>query len=457
MANQACVEDIGAGMSVSWLDFDQDGRQDLYVADMWTAAGLRVSMQETFQQNTSEEVRAMYRRHAMGNCLYRNRGDGKFEDAGQKSGTLMGRWAWSSDAWDFNHDGLPDLYVANGMISGPQRADLNSFFWRQVVANSPESAKPSTAYEQGWNAVNELIRADATWSGYERNVLYLNNGDGTFSDVSGSAGMDFQEDSRTFALADFDHDGRVEVALKNRSGPQLRLLKNVMPRLAPAIAIRLQGKKSNRDAIGAVVTIETNVGLQAQLVQAGSGFLAQHSKELFFGLGESKGPIQATIRWPSGLEQKVGDLPANHRIWIEEGSPAVRKEAFLSPAKLGESNRVTSSAQSEQLPAQVETWLLVPVAAPDFRVAASGGKRRFAFDEAGKVGAAAIRISGDRPIGNRSSPTFRRPMRQLVGSRAAAGCGERCGIEGGWPVGVPRCQCGAGTACRLQPALWTAL
>ncbi len=384
VANEAGVEDVGAGMSVSWLDFDQDGRQDLYVADMWTAAGLRVSMQETFQRNASEEVRAMYRRHAMGNCLYRNRGGSKFEDAGQKSGTLMGRWAWSSDAWDFNHDGLPDLYVANGMISGPQRADLNSFFWRQVVANSPESAKPSTAYEQGWNAVNELIRADVTWSGYERNVLYLNNGDGTFSDVSGSSAADFLEDSRTFALADFDHDGRVEMALKNRSGPQLRLLKNVMPRLAPAIAIRLQGKKSNRDAIGAVVTIETNVGRQTKFLQAGSGFLAQHSKELFFGLGESMGPIQATIRWPSGLEQKVTDLPANHRVWIEEGSPAGRKEAFLSMAIRSEANGATSSRQSEQLPAQVETWLLVPVAAPDFRVAASGGKEESLSTRRGK-------------------------------------------------------------------------
>jgi tetratricopeptide (TPR) repeat protein len=374
VAKEAGVEDVGAGMSVSWLDFDQDGRQDLYVADMWTAAGLRVSMQETFQQNSSEEVRAMYRRHAMGNFLYRNRGDGEFEDAGQRSGTLMGRWAWSSDAWDFNHDGLLDLYVANGMISGPQREDLNSFFWRQVVANSPEGSKPGGAYEQGWNAVNELIRADRTWSGYERNVLYLNNGDGTFSDVSGIAGMDFLEDSRTFALADFDHDGRVEVVLKNRNGPQLRFLKNVMPRLAPAIAFRLQGRKSNRDAIGAVVTIETNVGRQAKFVQAGSGFLAQHSKELFFGLGESKGPIQAAIRWPSGLEQRVAELPANHRIWIEEGSAVVRKEAFASPARHTEANAASSSARAEQLPSQVETWLLVPVAAPDFSVGDSQGK-----------------------------------------------------------------------------------
>ncbi|HWY07126.1 MAG TPA: FG-GAP-like repeat-containing protein [Candidatus Acidoferrales bacterium] len=384
VAKEADVEDVGAGMSVSWLDFDRDGRQDLYVADMWTAAGLRVSMQETFQRNASEEVRAMYQRHAMGNCLYRNRGDGKFEDLGQHSGTLMGRWAWSSDAWDFNHDGFPDLYIANGMISGPSRADLNSFFWRQVVANSPEGSKPGGAYEQGWNAVNELIRADATWSGYERNVLYLNNGDGTFSDVSGIAGMDFLEDSRTFALADFDRDGRVEVVLKNRNGPQLRFLKNVMPQLAPAIAFRLQGKKSNRDAIGAVVTIETNVGQQVKFVQAGSGFLAQHSKELFFGLGESKGPIKAAIRWPSGLEQRIEDLPANHRIWIEEGSVAVRKEAFASAAKRGETDAASTSSRAEQLPAQIETWLLVPVAAPDIHVAGPNGNEGLLSARLGK-------------------------------------------------------------------------
>ena len=87
----------------------------------------------------------------------------------------MGRWSWSSDAWDFDHDGFPDLYIANGMLSGPVREDLNSFFWRQVVANSPAEAKASHDYEQGWNAINELIRADHTWSGFERNVFYANN------------------------------------------------------------------------------------------------------------------------------------------------------------------------------------------------------------------------------------------------------------------------------------------
>jgi tetratricopeptide (TPR) repeat protein len=367
IAKDAGVEDVGAGMSVSWLDYDKDGRQDLYVGDMWTAAGLRISMQEQFQKSASEEVRALYRRHTMGNCLYRNRGDGKFADMGAQSGAMMGRWAWSSDAWDFDHDGYPEIYIANGMISGPLRPDLNSFFWRQVVANSPEGAKPGVAYELGWNAVNELIRADATWSGYERNVLYLNNGDGTLSDASGAAGLDFPEDSRTFALADFDGDGRVEMVLKSRGAPQLRYLKNVMPQMAPSIAIRLTGKKSNRDAIGARVTIETSAGRQTRFVQASSGFLAQHSKELLFGLGEVAGNIRATIHWPSGLLQQVADLPANHRVWIEEGSAAIRKEAFASRPAAGGQKSAAIPLVRELSATQVETWLLVPVAAPDFQ------------------------------------------------------------------------------------------
>ncbi len=140
----------------------------------------------------------------------------------------MGRWSWSADFWDFDHDGYSDLYVTNGYISAADRNDIASFFWRQVVAKSPEDGTPSLAYEHGWNAINELIRSDSSWNAYERNVMFANNRDGTFSEVSGAVGLDFLEDSRSFALADIDHDGRLEVILKNRNAPQLRILHNVM-------------------------------------------------------------------------------------------------------------------------------------------------------------------------------------------------------------------------------------
>ena len=380
VAPEAQVEDIGAGMGVAWFDYDNDGIEDLYVANMWTAAGERISTQTIFKKNSPEEIRQLYHQHAMGNSLFHNashanpvgnggNGVGKavsaFADRTASSGVGIGRWAWSTDAWDFDHDGFADLYVTNGMVSEPLRDDLNSFFWRETVARSPDQPRPSHDYEQGWSAINELIRSDGTWSGYERNVFYANNGDGTFSDVSGVVGLDFLEDGRSFALCDFDLDGRQEVVLKNRNAPQLRLLKNVVENLPASIAFRLTGKKSNPDAIGAVITIKTEHGVQTRSLRAGSGFLSQHSKEVFFGLGSTKGPLTASIRWPSGLIQQVHDLPINHRIWIEEGGNPSRTEPFRAPAnraKWGELN----PQPTEVLPEIVGTWLLPPIAAPDF-------------------------------------------------------------------------------------------
>jgi len=383
VARETGVEDVGAGMSAAWFDFDDDGRDDLYVADMWTAAGMRISMQENFQQRGNAETRALYQKHSMGSSLFRNCGE-KFEDESARSGTAMGRWSWMSDSWDFNHDGYPDLYIANGMISGTSRDDLNSFFWRQVVANSRNDPRPSHEYEQGWNAINELIRSDHTWSGFERNVFYLNNRDGTFSDVSGIVGLDCIEDGRTFALGDFDQDGRLEVVLKNRNSPQLRYFKNAIADLPPAISFRLTGKESNRDAVGARITVETSSGRQCRTLRIGSGFLAQHTKELFFGLGYEKSAVQAVIQWPSGLHQRLRDLPLNHRIWVEEGSSPSRMEPFrqFSVPAGREITPVIDAA--ERLPKTVETWLIVPVPAPDFSLPGPSGRVETLSDRRGK-------------------------------------------------------------------------
>jgi Flp pilus assembly protein TadD len=380
VAREAGVEDVGAGMSVCWLDYNNDGLEDLYVGNMWTAAGERITADSGFQKDAPAQIKALYRKHAMGNSLFRNN-DPTFHDATEESHVGMGRWSWSGDSLDFDHDGLADLYIATGMISGADRKDLNSFFWRQVVAKSPDGAKSDAEYEQGWNAINELIRSDYSWSGFERNVFYANNGDGTFSDISGVVGLDFGEDGRAFSLADFDCDGRQEILLKSRNAPQLRLLKNTISDLPPALVFRLSGSKSNRDAIGAAITIETSGGQQTKWLQAGSGFLSQHSKELFFGLGDAKGSVSATIRWPSGLMQHLKDLPPNHRISVTEGLEPPKIETF-KPSGL--TSGVTAPAVLESLPAKVETWLLSPVFAPSFSGADRSGKARLiSFSDSG--------------------------------------------------------------------------
>jgi len=372
VSHEARVEEVGAGMSCCWCDFDNDGHQDIYVPSMWEAAGQRVAGQKQFHENAPENIRALYQRHARGNALYRNQGDGTFQNVGHQAGVEMGRWSWSSDFWDFDHDGYPDLYVANGYLSGVDRTDLASFFWRQVVAKSSEDATGTLAYEHGWNAINELVRSDSTWHGYARNVMFANNRDGTFSEVSGPTGLDFLEDSRTFVLADLDHDGRLEVILKNRNAPQLRILHNAMKDIGRSVAFRLRGVKSNRDAIGTAITVEAGTLRQTKYLQAGSGFLAQHSKELFFGVGEAQGTVRAAIHWPNGLSQEFEGLPVNHRIEIEEGSGAFAAKPFAATA--------AAYAQAgpppvlEPLPSQAETWLIEPLRAPQFSLPDLAGK-----------------------------------------------------------------------------------
>src|SRR5262249_49862053 len=276
VAAAAGVEDYGAGMSAAWLDYDHDGRLDIYTGNMWTAAGLRVTAAPGFMPEAPAEVRGLYRRHARGNSLFRNRGDGTFEDVTLAAGAELGRWAWASDAVDFDLAGWDDLYVVNGMFTregGPP--DMDSFFWRQVVARSPLTRQPGTAFDDGWRAINRLLMADGSQAGHERNVLLRNDGRGGFDEVSGTAGLDVDQDGRSFAAFDYDGDGDPDVAtFAPRSSPQLRLFRNDLPGTHASLALRLTGRRSNRDAVGAQVTVATEGGAQTKVVLAGSGFLS---------------------------------------------------------------------------------------------------------------------------------------------------------------------------------------
>ncbi|HEX6882774.1 MAG TPA: VCBS repeat-containing protein [Planctomycetota bacterium] len=126
VAPQAGVEDISAGMGVTWGDADGDGRFDLYVSNMYSSAGKRIAFQRQFQAAAGDDVRAHYQRHAHGNTLFRNRGDGTFEDVTGASplGVSFGRWAWGALFADLNGDGWQDLLSPNGFFTGEKSDDL---------------------------------------------------------------------------------------------------------------------------------------------------------------------------------------------------------------------------------------------------------------------------------------------------------------------------------------------
>jgi hypothetical protein len=210
VAAAAGVLDHGAGMSAAFLDYNNDGLLDIYTGNMWSAPGLRVTSAPTFMRDATPEVRGLYRRHVRGNALLRNLGNGRFEDKTLEAHAEMGRWAWSSDALDFDGDGWDDLYVVNGMLTRKTGAagagDLEGFFWRQIVARSPLTRVPGTPYDDAWRAINQLL-IHGSIASRQRNVFLRNDGHGGYDEISGTVGLDLDQDGRSFAVLDLDGDG----------------------------------------------------------------------------------------------------------------------------------------------------------------------------------------------------------------------------------------------------------
>jgi len=124
VAASAGVEDQSFGMSATWADYNRDGLMDLYVSNMFSAAGNRVTYQRQFKQGASDDAKRQLQYLARGNSLFENTGDGTFRDVSRDAGVMMGRWSWGSLFADLNRDGWEDLLVTNGYLTRQNSGDL---------------------------------------------------------------------------------------------------------------------------------------------------------------------------------------------------------------------------------------------------------------------------------------------------------------------------------------------
>jgi tetratricopeptide (TPR) repeat protein len=360
VAEEAGVVDLGPGMSAAWLDYDGDGRPDLLVSNMWSASGQRIVNDPAFGPAKKDPaLREAYRSHVKGNSLYRNNGDGTFTYTGDSQGIEICPWSWSCDGFDFDNDGSPEIYIACGMLNNGGATDLMSYFYRQVVAKSPVSDKPAPEYENGWNAINQLIRQDYSWAAPEPNLFFARRA-GRYYNFAGVSGLDRAEDSRAFAFTDIDGDGNLDIVLKSRLGPQVRIFQNDCGAGRNTIVLSLRGTESNRDAIGARVEVDG----QAKWLAAGSAYLSQHTKRLHFGLGARERAEKVRIAWPSGKVQQLPPLAAGFLYEVTEGSAEVRRKPLV-PRKEWPADVEFATDNRARLQT---TWFWEPVPLPEKRL-----------------------------------------------------------------------------------------
>jgi len=380
VAPELGLEDQAAGMGADMADADGDGLLDVYDTNMHSPAGGRITTQPQWMPE-HPELRPDYVRHARGNTLLRARGDGSFEDVTEAAGVAPAGWAWGGRFIDWSNSGWPDIFVPNGFVSNYGRDDLESFFWREVIARSPPAPPVPEDYEHAWESVRQFAMFEGmSWNGWERNYAYKALGQGKYADVSAASGLDFLQDGRAAATIDWDDDGRLDLLLRNRSGPRLRLLLGAQETHNRFLELALSSPGPNRDAIGAQVYVEAGGRHYRQSVHVSQGFLCASSRRLHFGLGTAKRAERISIRWPDGRREEFTDVALDARYRVLEGTgklvPREREVSNALDALPG--GRVEGALSPEPRVVLFDELPLQPLLLPSF----SGNPERVA-DHAG--------------------------------------------------------------------------
>ena len=303
--------------SVSTFDFDEDGWPDIFVAcdstpsilyrnnhdgtftDVAVTAGAafnedgreQAGMGSTIGDYNGDGHLDIFKTNFSDDTstLYKNNGDGTFNDATSAAG--LGLYTqylgWGTMFLDFDNDGWPDLLLVNGHV------------YPEV-----DSQHLGSSYK-------------------EPRILFHNNGDGTFTDVSATAGLGITTaaSSRGLAVGDLWNDGRMSVVINNMNA-EPSLLVNQVRNANHWVAIHLVGTKSNRDGIGARIRVKAGDRVLVDEVRSGSSYISNSDMRVHFGLGKVEKIEWVEIRWPSGLTERFGNVAADKIQTLTEGAGA---------------------------------------------------------------------------------------------------------------------------------------
>jgi len=305
---------VGNGLGVAVGDYDDDGLPDVFVAN-----------------------------DAVPNFLFHNDGKGRFSEVALAAGVSVGRdgkprAGMGTEFADYNGDGRLDLVVTNHEFETHSlfRNDgKGSFSDASVEAGIASPTLPFVGFGVAFfdadnngtldmSIVNgHVIDNTAVFrpgsSHAQRRLLFQSTNGRRFAEVGRQAGPGFaaQTVGRTLITGDFDNDGDVDLVITNNGGP-LDVLRNNTSRDGHALEVRVVGVKSNRNGIGARVTITAQGRTQMREVKSGSSYLGQNDLRVHFGLGDARRVERIDVRWPDGQVETIRDVPADQILTVTE-------------------------------------------------------------------------------------------------------------------------------------------
>jgi hypothetical protein len=295
----------GFGMAHTFADFNADGRPDFLMIGMPSPTVDRLNHLGLSRPGAAEDA-AMRARMACGNRLFLARPEGGFVRVADRDAVTRSGWSWGAAAADFDRDGWPDVYIANGHQSTRSVREYEPEFWlhdlyvdetvEDTVAGAYLLRKFDRTRGQGWS-----------YGGYEKNRLYLNRGRAGFAEVAHLFGVALEADARNVVAEDLDGDGAPDLLVTTfelwpRERQTLKVYRNRLAARGHWIGFASAGPGGGDLPVGTRVEVRAGGRAWARAVVNGDSHRCQHSGRLHFGLGEAAAVEDVVVRWPDGRQ-----------------------------------------------------------------------------------------------------------------------------------------------------------
>ncbi|WP_430424875.1 VCBS repeat-containing protein [Maribacter litoralis] len=297
-------------MGVDIADLDNDGWEDIVQLEMMPEDYERskTTMADMNTQLFNKMKNNGFHYQYMHNMLQKNRGEGFFSDVSQYSGIAKTDWSWACLASDFDNDGLRDIFITNGFKRDIWDKDATIKF-RQYMQSAEASQRTN---EENAQHIISLFKQNKI-----SNYLYKNEGDLKFTNMSKAWGLDQQSFSNGAATADLDNDGDLDLIVNNVDDPAFIYENLTNSKENGYLKIKLNGPATNKDGLGAKITLKTNDSIQFHEFKTVRGYLSSVEPIAHFGLGDVTKIDSLTIAWPDGKEQQLHDIAANRTIIVD--------------------------------------------------------------------------------------------------------------------------------------------